>query len=148
VRAGETPARRGVLAAWVSIGLALVTLAGAGCGSAAPDLFAVQRSGTVPGARLTLVVSDNGTVRCNGGPGRQLPDPELLGARQLQRDLGKPATQGVALAPGSRSVFTYSVTTPGGSVRFSDTSPGIQPVFQRLAAFTREVARGACGLPR
>jgi hypothetical protein len=128
--------------------LALAALTCAGCGSAPADLYAVQRTGTVPGARLTLVVSDNGAVRCNGGPERQLTDSELLAARQLQRDLKKPAAQGVTLPPGHLSVFTYSVTTPSGSVRFSDTSTGIEPVFQRLAAFTREVARGVCGLPR
>ena len=128
--------------------LALAVVVAAGCGVSAPDLFAVQRTGTVPGARLTLIVSDNGSVRCNGGAGRQLPDPQLLAARQLQRDLDKPARSAVALSPGPTSVYNYSVTTPSGSVRFSDTSRGIQPVMQRLAAFTHEVAQGVCGLAR
>jgi hypothetical protein len=112
------------------------------------SLFAVRRTGSVPGARLTLVVSDNGAVRCNGGGKRELTDSELLAARQLQRDLQRPATQGLSLPAGRVSVFTYSVTTPAGSLRFSDTSPAAQPSFLRLAAFTRQVARGVCGLPR
>jgi hypothetical protein len=130
--------------------LAALALTGslAACGASPPDLFAVQRTGTVPGARLTLVVSDNGGVRCNGSASRQLTDSQLLAARQLQRDLDNPAKHAVTLAPTPLSVFTYSVTTPSGSLRFSDTSPGITPVFQRVAAFTHEVATGVCHLPR
>jgi hypothetical protein len=120
----------------------------AGCGSASPDLFTVQRTGAIPGARVNLVVSDNGEVRCNGGSRRLMTDSELLQARQLQRDLSKDATGGLVLGPGRQSVLTYAVSTPAGHVRFSDTSPGAQPVLLRLAAFTREVATGVCRLPR
>ncbi|HEU4703782.1 MAG TPA: hypothetical protein VFS37_14980, partial [Conexibacter sp.] len=45
----------------------------AGCGAATPDVFLLTRSGSIPGARLTLLVNDGGTVRCNGGEPRQLP---------------------------------------------------------------------------
>jgi len=128
------------------------TVAGSGwlaaCGEAAPDLFTVQRTGVIPGARLNLIVSDDGTVRCNGANKLLMSDPELLQARQLQRDLDKPATNGVTLPPGRQSILTYTVTTPSGQVRFSDTSPGVQPAFLRLAAFTREVATGVCRLAR
>ena len=34
--------------------------------ASAPDLFAVERTGEGPGARLDLVVSDGGSVRCDG----------------------------------------------------------------------------------
>jgi hypothetical protein len=54
----------------------------------------------------------------------------------------------VALAPGPRSILTYSVRTADGSVRFSDTSRGQAPVFYRTALFVRDVARQVCGLPR
>ena len=132
--------------------LAATALAGPGllaaCGSVAPDLFTVQRTGVIPGARLNLIVRDNGQVRCNGAAQRLITDPELLQARQLQRDLDKDATDGLILAPGRQSILTYAVTTPAGRIRFSDTSPGVQPVLLRLAAFTREVATGVCQLPR
>ncbi len=34
----------------------------AGCGAPSPDLFVVERSGGIPGARLTMVVDDGGIV--------------------------------------------------------------------------------------
>jgi hypothetical protein len=120
----------------------------AACGSQAADLFLVHRAGSVPGAKLDLLVRDDGTVRCNRGPARRMTDPQLLIARQLQRDLDSAATNQVMLRPGPQSVFTYSVQTPAGRLRFSDTSPGLLPVFLRLAAFTRDVAKTVCRLPR
>jgi hypothetical protein len=96
---------------------------------------------------LSLVVSDSGAVRCNGRRG-QLTDRELLTARQLQRDLIKPVTQGLNLAPGSQSVLSYSVTASAGTARFSDSSAGQPAAFYQLAAFTREVARLRCHLAR
>ena len=128
--------------------LAGVAALSAGCGSVAPDLFTIQRTGSVPGARLNLVASDDGQLRCNGGPRRLMSAHELLEARQLQRDLEKDATAGLALSPGRQSILTYAVTTPSGHIQFSDTSPGVQPVLLRVAAFTREVAIGVCHLPR
>jgi len=126
---------------------AALGLAAAGCGSAPDDLFAIQRYGTIPGARLSLVVSDSGQVHCNGRRA-QLTEPELLTARQLQRDLILPATQGLRLTPGPQSILSYSVKASAGTLHFSDSSPGQPTVLQRVAAFTREVARGPCRLKR
>lgn len=119
----------------------------AGCGSAPNDLFVLTRSGTVPGASLRMLISDDGSATCNGRPAR-ITDQELLDARQLQRDLEQPASSATALAPGPQPVFTYSVRTPGGTVGFSDDSAGQPAAFYRFAAFVREVARGRCGLVR
>jgi len=47
-------------------GLALA-LAAAGCGTPSHDLFAVERAGSIPGAKLRMIVSDGGTVTCDGG---------------------------------------------------------------------------------
>ncbi len=123
----------------------------AGCGNAgisSPDLFAVTRGGTIPGARLGLVVSDGGTVRCNGGPARMLASADLLDARALQRDLAPAARRGLRLAPGPRSLLRYRVRSGNGTVAWSDTSRGQPAVLFRLAAFTRRVAKGVCGLAR
>ena len=127
--------------------LALGALALAACGTPSADLFVVHRSGSVPEARLTLLVSDGGTVECNGRK-HDLSDPLLLQARDLARDLERPAGRGVRLAPGPNAVLSYDVRLEDGSVRFSDTSRGQPAVFRRLAFFVREVARQACGLAR
>jgi len=129
----------------VAAALGAVALLG-GCGSPSADLFVVERSGAIPGARLTLLVSDGGTARCNGGPVRDIGSARLLDARALVTDLGPEADR--ALPPGPRAVLRYRVRMEAGTLAFADTSRGQPPAFQRLAAFTREIATRVCGLPR
>ena len=127
--------------------LAAAALLG-GCGTPSADLFVVHRSGSIPGARLALLVSDGGFVNCNGGPDREMSDPLLLAARELQRDLEKYAKRRLTLPAGPGSVLTYSVRLEDGTVRFSDTSKGQPVVFRKAALFVRRVAKGPCGLAR
>jgi len=131
-----------------TLAAATAALLVAGCGTRAPDLFLVTRSGSIPYARLTMRVTDDGFVSCNRGAERELPSALLLDARALERDLEKPAGRGVSLAPGQHSILSYSVRTADGSVRFSDTSRGQPLVFYRTAEFVREVAQRVCRLPR
>lgn len=142
-------ARATVAAVAAAVGLAT---AAAGCGGSAEDrsadLFAVDRSGSVQGARLRLVVNDGGTATCNGRPPVALGSEQLIDARVLQRDLEPAAKAGVALAPGPGSVLRYVVHTPDGTIRFADTSRGIRPAFQRLAYLVRRIAKGPCRLAR
>lgn len=120
----------------------------AGCGTPSADLFVVRRSGSIPGARLALLVSDGGFVRCNGGRERDLSDALLLDARELARSLEKPAKRRLTLPPGPGSVLSYAVRLEDGTVRFSDTSPGQLVALRKLALFVRQVAKGSCGLER
>ena len=119
----------------------------AGCGGASADLFAVTRSGTVPGATFAMIVRDDGTVTCDGQR-RPLPGELLVTARGIADDLQAPATAGVALPSGPRPVFTFVVLTPAGRVSFSDESPHPPAVFYHLALLTTQVARQVCHLPR
>lgn len=134
--------------------LALLALALAGCGGRAADLIAVQRTGSIPGAKLRLVVSDDGRVRCNGGPDEQITSDQLIEARAIVRELvGEddeegPAVRGVRLPPGRAAILRYDVTVQDGRVVFSDTSRGQPPVFFRVARLVRGIARGPCDLPR
>jgi hypothetical protein len=125
--------------------LAAIALLAAGCGGRSADLFGVDREGSIPDARLRIVVNDGGTVSCDSGADRRLPDDLLVAAREIQRDLAQPATQGLRLAPGAQSVLRYDVTTPDGRVRFADDSHGSPPVLDRLAYFVRQVAQKVCG---
>ena len=127
----------------------LIALAAlAGCGTPSADLFAVDRSGSVPGARLDMVVSDGGTVRCNGKKAVDITDDELLDARELQRDLKDAAERHLELAPRKGSIMRYEVRTPDGSVRFADNSPGARGALARLTLFVRTVAKQRCHLAR
>jgi hypothetical protein len=125
----------------------------AGCGGIkAPDLFIVQRSGSGPHAKLTLLVNEEGGVHCNGlasrnGTKLKLSDPQLVQARAIQEGLEEPSSKHTALAPGAKSVLRYFVRDEHGYVRFADDSPAQPKVFRQLALFVLQVSQSVCGLP-
>jgi hypothetical protein len=125
-------------------------LAAAACDSGAPahDLFLVQRSGAIPGARLALRVTDDGRASCNRGPLVEISSADLITARDIERKLEPLAKRGFALRPGPASVLRYRVRLEDGAVRFADDSRGQPPALFRLAKLTRDVARGSCKLAR
>jgi hypothetical protein len=127
--------------------LVLAGLLAACGGIRAPDLFIVQRSGNVAGARLTLLVNEEGGVHCNGGRTLKLSDSQLIEARSIQEDLHEPASRHTSLPPGGQSVLSYYVRDENGTVQFSDDSAHQPPVFRRLAAFVLQTAQTVCRLP-
>ena len=129
------------------VAVAVAALLISGCGTASPDLFEVRRSGEDRNANLTMVVNDGGQVTCNGRE-HPLDADRLLRARELQRELEKPAELGLELPPGPSPILSYRVRTEAGSVAFSDTSRGNPRAFLRVAAFTKDVAERVCGIVR
>ncbi len=121
----------------------------AGCGGIkAPDLFVVERSGSVPGARLTLLVDEEGNVRCNGGKELKLSDPQIIQARALQEELKEPAEARLSLQAKAGAVLSYRVRDENGLVSFADDSAGQPKVLRNLALFVLQVAQGVCRLPQ
>ena len=145
MRVDLTPdrARRAALA---SLGV-LTSLAVAACGTPSPDLFVVKRDGTVPGAKLELLVSDQ-TARCNDGPVKSLSSRQIIEARDIKRELLLVQTDDAAIpqAPPAQ-FFRFAVTTQEGTLRYPDTQqrPSVLP---RLSRFVRRVAIDTCGLER
>jgi len=119
----------------------------AGCGSESPDLFEVTRSGEDANANLTMVVSDGGTVSCDGAS-HPLDADRLLRARELERELSEQAELGLELPPGPSPILSYRVRMDAGTVAFADTSRDPPRSFQQLAAFTKDVAEDVCGIDR
>lgn len=119
-----------------------------GCGAAYPDLFLLTRSGSLPGARLTLLVNDGGTVTCNGGAERQLPPRLLLDARRLVTDLMEEAHDDLTLPAPPGSVLRYRLRTEEGTVTFSDADAARRPELAPVIVFARRVAQDVCGLAR
>jgi hypothetical protein len=126
--------------------VALLALS-AGCGSAPPDLFVVERSGADRKANLELLVSDGGSVKCDG-KGHALDAERLIRARRLERDLEPQAELGIELPPGPGTQLSYRASMEAGTIAFSDGSEGIPRTFLRLAAFTKDVAENVCGIER
>jgi hypothetical protein len=126
--------------------LALATLL-AGCGGiVSPDLFLVQRSGSTPQARLTLLINEEGVVHCNGGPPRRVSDAQLIQARTIQERLHDYAARHERLPPRGGSVLSYRLRDQDGSIAFADNSLHQPRVMRELAAWTLAVAREVCKL--
>jgi len=125
----------------------LVALVLSGCGSPAADLFLVNRSGADRNANLTLLVSDDGTVTCNGRK-HEIPNEKLLDARKLTRELSPQAELHLVLPPKPGSVLSYKVRMEAGTVAFSDTSRPLPTEFAQLELFTKSVSEDVCGLER
>jgi hypothetical protein len=125
-----------------------VALLGVGCGGIkAPDLFVVERTGNVPGARLTLLVNEEGGVQCNRGAMLKLSDPGLVQARAIQEELHEPASKHLLLPARAGSVLSYYVRDENGSVSFADNSLSQPKVLRNLALFILQTAQQICHLP-
>lgn len=145
LRVGSGPVRRVRRPVWFMVAAAAaVALA---CGTPSPDLFVVERHGTVPGARLTLLVSDQ-TARCNDGSPKNLTSAQIIEARDIRRALLLVQTSGepIPQAPPAQ-IFRFAVQTEEGTLRYPDTQqrPAVLP---RLSRFVRRVAIDTCGLRR
>lgn len=92
-------------------------------------------------------VIDDGQVVCNGRQ-HDLPSGLLIDARELVRDLAEPAKARTSLVPRRGSILRYRISTGDGTVAFADNSRGQPPAFYRAALLVRQIAKGACGLPR
>jgi hypothetical protein len=129
-------------------GLGALALLVSGCGSPAGDLFEVVRSGADKNANVRILVSDDGTVRCNKGKPVPMGAKRLLTARQLARDLETQAALGLELPKGRGAILSYRARLEAGTISFSDQSRGRPGSFNRLVAFTSDVAKGVCKLTR
>lgn len=136
--------RAGTAAAAAALALALALGA---CGTPSPDLFVVHRTGTLPGARLDLLVSDT-TARCDAGAARPLTSDQILEARDIAKDLIDVQSGAVTVPPSPPAQFLrFVVRTQDGTLRFGDTTQR-PPILPRLSRFVRRVAIDVCGLPR
>ncbi len=110
----------------------------------AADLFLLTRTG--PGPRLTLLVNDGGTVRCNGGAAKPLPDKFLLQARDLASTLDNDAKRSLNLPRTANAVAMYTVKLKDGTISFPDTAARSHSELAQLELLTVQIAQGPCGL--
>jgi hypothetical protein len=122
---------------------ALVT----GCGFEVeePDLFLVTRTGA-QGHKLSLLVNDGGTISCNGGKPKNLPDPLLLQARDLASSLNTDVSDKLRFPPSARSVYSYTVKVQNGTLFFPDTAGSSRKELASLELFVVQAAANPCGL--
>lgn len=130
---------------WLAPVIALATvLCGCGLNVQEPDLFLLTRTGA--GHKLTLLVNDDGTIHCNGGAARSLPDPLLLQARDLVSALGADAQRNLKIASPPSSVYRYKVRLQSGTISFPDTAGATHPNLAQLELLATQASQQACGL--
>jgi hypothetical protein len=130
-----------------AVALLLAAAALGACGTPPPDLFVVNRTGTVPGAKLHMLVSDE-SVRCNGAPAQELTSAQTLEGRDILRLLMELQEAKTPLPASPRAqIFSYSVRDEDGTLSYPDTQqrPAVIP---RLTLFVRDLAIGTCHLQR
>ena len=128
---------------WFCLALATL-LAACGLNVQAPDLFLLKRTGA--GRTLTLLVSDDGTVRCNGGAAKPLSDKLLIQARDLAPSLNDDAKRHLRIARGPHSVAMYTVRVQQGKISFPDTAARTRSDLAQLELLAVQVAQRPCGL--
>ena len=129
-----------------ALAIACTLLAGCGLSVQSPDLFLLTRTG--PGHKLSLLVNDGGTIRCDGGPARTLADPLLLQARDLASSLGGDAQHRLRIPSPRNSVYRYVIRLQQGTISFPDraTAGGKYPRLAQVELFALHAAQQACGL--
>jgi hypothetical protein len=125
--------------------LAAALLAGCGFDVQEPDLFLVTRTGA-NGQKLSLLVNDGGTISCNGGKPKNLPDPLLLQARDLATSLNTDVSSKLRLPSSARSVYSYTVKVQNGTLFFPDTAALSRKELSDLELFVVQAAQNPCGL--
>jgi hypothetical protein len=122
---------------------ACLVLAGCGLNVNSPDLFLLTRTGE--GRTLTMLVNDGGTIRCNGGKTKPLPDQLLLSARDLANQLDSDAKSKLHIPRSARSVFFYTVRLQDGTISFPDTAAAKHSELASAEQFVLQAA-AACGV--
>jgi hypothetical protein len=124
--------------------ISALMLAGCGLNIQSPDLFVLTRTGQ--GQRLTLLVNDSGTIRCNGGKAKPLADTLLIQARDLAGNLANDSRAKLRIPRSSNSVAYYSMKLQHGTIQFPDTAAARHHELAEAELFAVQAAQQACGL--
>ena len=134
---------RSTRAASLASALAAATaLAGCGFGVQSPDDFLLTRIGQGP--KLTLLVNDGGTIRCDGGKSRTISNAMLISARDLVDNLDKDAKATLRISPAANSVYTYTIRMQDGTISFPDTAAIKRTELAGAEQFTLNALAGPC----
>ena len=123
---------------------ALCCLALAACGFEvqAPDDFLMTRTGQGP--KVTFLVNDAGTIRCDGGRQRPITSALLISARALVTSLQGDAQKHLNLPQASNSVYRYTVRMQLGTISFPDTAAARHHELAGVEQFALQALAGPC----
>jgi hypothetical protein len=108
------------------------------------DLFLLTRTGQ--GSRLTMLVNDGGTIRCNGGKAKPISDSSLITARDLSDNLATDAQNNLTIPDSPGSVYYFRIRLEQGTVSFPDRAAASRKVLGQAELFAAQTAQRDCGL--
>ena len=134
--------RRTLVAGAAAVAVAALT---AGCFDVrSADLFLLTRTGQ--GSTLRLLVNDGGTIRCNGGKARTIPNTMLITARDLADNLATDAQNKLTIPNAPGSVYYYRIRLQQGTISFPDRASATRKVLAQAELFAAQTAQQECGL--
>jgi hypothetical protein len=125
---------------------ALLSLLLAGCFDVqSPDLFLLTRTGQ--GRKLTLLVNDAGTIRCDGAKAKPISNTALITARDLSDNLATDAQNGLKIPNAAGSIYYFTIKLAQGTVAFPDRAAAGRQVLAQAELFAARTAQQECGVP-
>jgi hypothetical protein len=119
-----------------------LTLAACGFDVKAPDDFLLTRTGQGP--RVTLLVNDGGTIRCNGSRARAISSTMLIDARDLVQNLTDDADASLRIPEARNTVYRYTFRMQAGTVAFPDTAAARHHELAGVEQFALRALAGPC----
>jgi hypothetical protein len=115
-----------------------------GCGFQvqSADLLLLTRVGQGP--KLTLLVNDGGTIRCDGGSRRPIPNTLLISARDLVDNLDKDAKANLTIPQAPNSVYRFMIRMQDGTIAFPDTAALAHHELAGAEQFVLQALSGPC----
>ncbi len=127
-----------------ALGAAVAVLL-AGCFDVqSPDLFLLTRTGQGP--KLTLLVNDAGTIRCNGATAKPISNTSLITARDLADNLATDAQNKLTIPNAPGSVYYYRIRLQQGTISFPDKASATRNVLAQAELYAAQAAQQDCGL--
>ena len=127
-----------------ALGAAVAVLL-AGCFDVqSPDLFLLTRTGQGP--KLTLLVNDAGTIRCNGAKAKPISNTSLITARDLADNLATDAQNKLTIPNAPGSVYYYRIRLQQGTISFPDKASATRNVLAQAELYAAQAAQQDCGL--
>ena len=117
-------------------------VAGCGFGVQSPDDFLLTRTGQGP--KLTLLVNDSGTIRCDGAKAKPISNSLLISARDLVVNLDNDAKARLRIATPPNSVYSFTIRMQDGTVSFPDTAALKHHELAGAEQFVLQALAGPC----
>jgi len=127
----------------VALTLVAATAALAGCGGDPGELITITTTGGGEPAQR-LVVEGDSRGSCDRGAERTLPSRLILDAREIERQLEKPARERASYTDGPRGARRYTAATKYGLVTWTEGARSAPPAVARAIQLRQNLKRELC----